>query len=92
MKKDTQLGSLVSGLAGVLLFAYLFYRGVYVGSITTLNTPSGLMVYEKYCHYFSLAGVHAVRVSAGLIEEDAALISCPFLRNEKATEFAPDDL
>jgi hypothetical protein len=57
-----------------------------------LNTPSGLLVYEKYCHYFSPTGLHNVPVSAGLTEEDAARTLCPLLRNEKAIEFAPDDL
>lgn len=75
-----------------LAVGYSLYRGVYVGSITMLNTASGLIVYEKVCHYFSLTGVHDVRVSGGLTEEDAARIFCPLLRNEKATEFAPDDL
>jgi hypothetical protein len=56
------------------------------------STASGLVVYEKYCHYFSLTGVHDVRVSAGLTEEDAARVFCPLLRNEKAIELTPDDL
>jgi hypothetical protein len=85
-------GRMVLGLAGLLLFGYLLYRGVYVGSIITLSTPSGLVVYEKYCHYQTLTGVHDVRISAGLTEGDAARIYCPPLRNEKATELAPDDL
>jgi hypothetical protein len=90
--KAARLGRIALGLAGLLLFGYLFNRGVYVGSITMLNTPSGLVVYEKYCHYFSLSGLHNVRVSAGLTEQDAARILCPLLRNEKAIEFVPDDL
>jgi len=88
----TRLVRIALGLAGLLLFGYLFNRGVYVGSITWLSTASGLVVYEKYCHYFSLTGVHDVRVSAGLTEEDAGRVLCPLLRNEKATELAPDDL
>ena len=79
-------------LAGLFLLGYSFNRGVYVGSITWLSTASGLVVYEKYCHYFTLTGVHDVRVSAGLTEEDAARVFCPLLRNEKAIELAPDDL
>lgn len=86
------LGRIALGLAGLLLTAHLLYRGLYVGSITMLNTASGLLVYDKYCHYFSLTGVHDVRVSAGLTEEDAGRVFCPLLRNEKAIEIAPDDL
>ncbi|HET7806128.1 MAG TPA: hypothetical protein VFL53_17960 [Pseudolabrys sp.] len=94
MTKPTQIRRLAL-IAGLLLFGYLFNRGVYVGSITMLNTPSGLVVYEKYCHYFSLTGVHDVLVNAGLTEEDAARVFCPLLRgssNERAIELAPDDL
>jgi hypothetical protein len=90
--KDARLGPIALWFAGLLLLGYLFYRGVYVGSITTLNMASGLIVYEKYCHYFTLTGVDDVRVSAALSEEDAARILCPPLRNEKAIELAPDDL
>lgn len=90
--KAARLGRIALGLAGLLLFGYLFSRGVYIGSITMLNTASGLIVYEKYCHYFSLTGVHDIQVSAALSEEDAARILCPPLRNEKAIELAPDDL
>jgi hypothetical protein len=86
------LGRIVLWSAGVLLAAYVLNRGVYVGSITMLNSASGLVVYEKLCHYFSLTGVHDIRVSAGLTEEDAARIFCPLLRNENAIELAPDDL
>lgn len=86
-------GRIALGLAGLLLAAYVLNRGVYVGSITwLLSTASGLVVYEKYCRYFSLTGVHNIRVSAGLTEEDAARVFCPPLRNEKAIELAPDDL
>jgi hypothetical protein len=87
-----RLGRIVSGLATILLFGYLLTRGVYVGSITMLNTPSGLLVYEKYCHYLSLTGVHDVRVSAALTDEDAGRIFCPPLRNEKVTGRVPNDL
>jgi len=90
--KSARLGWIALGLAGLMLLGYLFDRGVYVGSITTLDLASGLVVYEKYCHYFSLTGVHNVRVSAGLSEEDAARILCPPLRDEKAIDLAPDDL
>jgi len=90
------LGRIVSGLAAVLLFGYVLSRGVYVGSITMLNTPSGLLVYEKYCHYLSLTGIHDVRINAGLSEEDASGVLCPPIRdassNQKAIELAPDDL
>ena len=71
---------IVLGLAGVLLFGYLLDRGVYVGSITMLNSASGLVVYEKFCHYLSLTGVHDVRVNADLSEEEAERVSCPPLR------------
>lgn len=87
-----KVGRIALALAGLSLFGYLFNRGVYVGSITWLSTASGLVVYEKYCHYFSLTGVHDVRVSAGLTDEDADRVFCPLLRNERATELAPDDL
>jgi hypothetical protein len=90
--KDAPIGRIALGLAGVLLFGFLLSRGVYVGSITWLSTASGLVVYEKFCHYFSLTGVHNVRVSAGMTEEDAARVFCPPLRDEKAIELAPDDL
>ena len=90
--KNRRIGSISLWLAGLLLVGYLLGRGVYVGSITWLSTASGLVVYEKYCHYFSLTGIRNVRVSAGLTEEDAGRVLCPLLRNEKATELAPDDL
>jgi len=92
MKVDPRLPRIVLGLVGLFLLAYSFNRGVYVGSITMLNTASGLVVYEKFCHYLSLTGVDDVRVSAGLTEEDAANIFCPPLRHEKVIEHVPDDL
>jgi hypothetical protein len=90
--KDARLGPSALAVAGLLFVGFLLYRGVYVGSITTLSTPSGLVVYEKYCHYQTLTGVHDVRISAGLTEEDAARIFCPPLRNQNAIELAPNDL
>jgi hypothetical protein len=77
----TRFGCIALGVTGLLLFGYLFHRGVYVGSITMLNTASGLVVYEKYCHYFSLSGLHDVRVNAGLTADDAASVYCPPLKN-----------
>jgi hypothetical protein len=76
----TRLGWIVLGF-GLLLLGYLFSRGVYVGSITMLNTASGLVVYEKYCHYFSLTGLHNVRVNAALTEEEAKRVYCLPLGN-----------
>ncbi len=71
----------VLGLAGVVLFGYLLNRGVYVGSVTMLNSASGLLVYEKRCHYFSLSGVRDVHINAGLDEQDAQRAFCPLLGN-----------
>ena len=71
------VGRAVSALVVVVPVGYLLNRGVYVGSITMLDTASGLVVYEKQCHYFHLDGVHDVRVNAGLDEEDAQQRSCP---------------
>ena len=68
-------------LAGVALLGYLLSRGVYVGSNTILNTASGLLVYEKRCHYLYLSGVRDIRVNAGLAEEDAQRGFCPLLGN-----------
>jgi hypothetical protein len=73
------VGRAVSALVGVVLIGYLLNRGIYVGSITMLDTASGLIVYEKQCHYFHLDGVHDVRVNAGLDEADARRILCPLL-------------
>jgi hypothetical protein len=71
----------VLGLAGVVLVGYLLSRGVYVGSNTILDTASGLLVYEKRCHYFSLNGVRDVHINAGLDEQDAQRAFCPLLGN-----------
>lgn len=68
-------------LAGVVLIGYLLNRGVYVGSNTILDTASGLLVYEKRCHYLSLNGVRDIRMNAGMDEEDAQRGSCPLLGN-----------
>ena len=41
----------VLGLAGVVLVGYLLSRGVYVGSVTMLNSASGLLpVPDGRCH------------------------------------------
>jgi hypothetical protein len=71
----------VLGLAGVLLVGYLLNRGLYVGSVTMLDTASGLLVYEKQCHYLHLNGVRDVRINAGLDEKDAQRTFCPLLGN-----------
>ena len=68
-------------LAGVALLGYLLSRGVYVGSNTILNTASGLLVYEKRCHYLYLSGVRDIRMNAGLDEEAAQRGFCPLLGN-----------
>ena len=68
-------------LAGVVLLGYLLSRGVYVGSNTILDTASGLLVYEKRCHYLYLNGVSDIRMNAGLAEEDAKRGFCPLLGN-----------
>ena len=58
----------VLGMAGVVLVGYLLNRGVYVGSNTMLNTASGLLVYEKRCHYLYLNGVRDIHINASLDE------------------------
>ena len=68
-------------LAGVVLVGYLFSRGVYVGSITMLNTASGLLVYEKRCHYLYLNGVRDTHINASLDEADTQRTFCPLLGN-----------
>jgi hypothetical protein len=68
-------------LAGVVLVGYLLSRGVYVGSNTVLDTASGLLVYEKRCHYLYLSGVRDIRMNAGLDEEAAQRGFCPLLGN-----------
>ena len=68
-------------LAGVVLVGYLLSRGVYVGSNTILDSASGLLVYEKRCHYLYLNGVRDVRMSPGLDEEEAQRGFCPLLGN-----------
>ena len=68
-------------LVGVVLVGYLLSRGVYVGSNTVLDTASGLLVYEKRCHYLYLSGVRDIRMNAGLDEEDAQRGFCPLLGN-----------
>ena len=68
-------------LAGVVLVGYLLSRGVYVGSNTILDSASGLLVYEKRCHYLYLNGVRDVRMNAGLDEEDTQRRFCPLLGN-----------
>ena len=73
------VGRTVLGLAAGVLLGYLLYRGVNVGSNTVLNSASGLLVYEKRCHYLSLTGVRDVRMNAGLDEQDAQRASCPLL-------------
>jgi hypothetical protein len=71
----------VLGLAGVVLVGYLLNRGVYVGSVTMLNTASGLLVYEKQCHYLSLSGVRDIHINASLDEEGTRRTFCPLLGN-----------
>ena len=73
------VGRTVWGLAGGVLLGYVLYRGVNVGSNTVLSSASGLLVYEKRCHYLSLTGVRDVRMNAGLDEQDAQRASCPLL-------------
>jgi hypothetical protein len=68
-------------LAGVVLVGYLLSRGVYVGSNTILDSASGLLVYEKRCHYLYLNGIRDIRINAGLDEEDAQRGFCPLLGN-----------
>jgi hypothetical protein len=68
-------------LAGVVLVGYLLSRGVYVGSNTILDSASGLLVYEKRCHYLYLNGVRDIRMNAGLDEEGAHRGFCPLLGN-----------
>lgn len=68
-------------LAGVVLVGYLLSRGVYVGSNTILDSASGLLVYEKRCHYLYLNGVRDIRMNAGLDEEGAQRGFCPLLGN-----------
>ena len=75
----SKVGRPVSALVAVVLIGYLLNRGIYVGSITMLDTASGLLVYEKQCHYLHLDGVRDVRVNADLDEEDARHILCPLL-------------
>ena len=71
----------VLGLAGVVLVGYLLNRGVYVGSITMLNTASGLLVYEKRCHYLYLNGVRDIHINASLDEEGTRRTFCPLVGN-----------
>jgi hypothetical protein len=71
----------VLGLAGVVLVGYLLNRGVYVGSNTMLNTASGLLVYEKRCHYLYLNGVSDIHINASLDEAGAQRTLCPLLGN-----------
>ena len=71
----------VLGLACVVLVGYLLNRGLYVGSVTMLNTASGLLVYEKRCHYLHLDGIRDVHINAGLDEQDAQRTYCPLLGN-----------
>jgi hypothetical protein len=66
-------------LAGVVLVGYLLSRGVYVGSNTILDSASGLVVYEKRCHYLYLNGIRDIRMNAGLNEEDTQRGFCPLL-------------
>jgi hypothetical protein len=68
-------------LVGVVLVGYLLSRGVYVGSNTILDSASGLVVYEKRCHYLYLNGVRDIRMNAGLDEENAQRGFCPLLGN-----------
>ncbi|HEU5445337.1 MAG TPA: hypothetical protein VFU70_07195 [Pseudolabrys sp.] len=68
-------------LAGIVLAGYLLNRGVYVGSVTMLNTASGLLVYEKQCHYFSLYGVRDIHINASLDEKSTQRTFCPLLGN-----------
>jgi hypothetical protein len=68
-------------LAGVVLVGYLLHRGLYVGSNTILDSASGLVVYEKRCHYLYLNGIRDIRMNAGLDEEDAQRGFCPLLGN-----------
>jgi hypothetical protein len=68
-------------LAGVVLVGYLLSRGVYVGSNTILDSASGLVVYEKRCHYLYLNGIRDIRMNAGLNEEDTQRGFCPLLGN-----------
>jgi hypothetical protein len=67
-------------LVAVVLVGYLLGGGVYVGSATMLDTPSGLLVYEKRCLY--LSGVHDVRINAGLDKEDARPHSVHYLSRD----------
>ena len=69
------------GLAGVVLVGYLLNRGIYVGSNTILDSASGLVVYEKRCHYLYLNGIRDIRMNAGLNEEDTQRGFCPLLGN-----------
>ena len=68
-------------LASVVLVGYLLSRGVYVGSTAILDSASGLVVYEKRCHYLYLNGVRDIRMNAGLDEEHAQRRLCPLLGN-----------
>jgi len=71
----------VLGLAFVVLVGYLLNRGLYVGSVTMLNSASGLLVYENRCHYLPLDGIGEVHIIAGLEEQDAQRTFCPLLGN-----------
>jgi hypothetical protein len=46
-----------------------------------LDSASGLVVYEKRCHYLYLNGIRDIRMNAGLDEEDAQRGFCPLLGN-----------
>jgi len=71
----------ILALAGAVLVVYLLNRGVYVGSVTMLNTPSGLLVYEKRCHYLSPSGVRDIHINASLDEKSTQRTFCPLLGN-----------
>ena len=71
------IGRAASALVAVVLVGYLLSRGIYVGSATMLDEASGLLLYEKRCLYLYPNGVHEVRISAGMDEEDAERTSCP---------------
>jgi hypothetical protein len=80
MRRST-IGAVILGVAGGLLIAYLFNRGIYVGSASVLNSATGLLVYEKRCLYFRFNGVNEVRINAGLDEKDTQRTFCPLLGN-----------
>ena len=61
------VGRAVSALVVVVLIGYLLNRGVYVGSITMLDSASGLVVYEKRCHYFHLEDRQGTRAGSAVV-------------------------